>query len=59
MTKKETADFDLENAIIELECPDYWKAGLIYYINKNEINIKSEKDFKTIIKKYANLKIGE
>ena len=50
-------DFDLVKAMDELECPNMFKAGLGYYIETNKPDIKSDAEFKKIVKQYAS--IGE
>jgi len=52
-------NFNLEQTIADYECPDMFKAGLIYYINNSDKKIKSEKDFLKVVDEFKNLKIGE
>lgn len=50
--------FDLEKEIIDYPTSNYFKAGLINYIEVKKANIKSKKDLEKIIEEYKNLKIG-
>ena len=58
-TKKEDAvnDFDLIKALTKLELHDMFKAGLNYYIESNELQIASQKDFDKIFKEYGELQL--
>ena len=56
-TEKQDETFDLKKAMDELECPNMFKAGLGYYIETNKLDIKSDAEFKKIVKQYS--KIGE
>ena len=51
--------FSYEDEINSYPAPDYWKAGLIFYINNNKLSIKSKKDLDKIINDFNNLKLGE
>ncbi len=58
--KKETEDeFVLSEALEEYTCPAMFKAGLKYYINSNNLEPKSKKEFEKIVKEYGKLKLGE
>ena len=52
------SNFDLENEIIELQCPEMFKAGLRYYIQNKKRKVNSKKEFDKIVKEYSELKIG-
>ena len=53
------SNFDLEKELTELECPEMFKAGLKYYIQTNNLEPKSKKEFEKIVKEYGELKLGE
>lgn len=55
---KKVSDFDLEKELTDLQCPDMFKAGLKYYIEINNLECKSKKDFEKIVKEYSELSIG-
>ena len=54
-----TNNFDLEQEIKDLECSDMLKAGLEFYIETNNIKIKSKKDFDKLVNDFKKLNIGE
>lgn len=55
---KKVSDFDLEKELTDLQRPDMFKAGLKYYIEINNLECKSKKDFDKIVKEYGELSIG-
>ena len=50
--------FDLDKSLEELEYPAMFVAGLIYYINSNNLKIKSDKDFDKAVNEFKKLKVG-
>ena len=55
-TEKDSA-FDVEKALQELECPNMFKAGLGYYIENRNIEIKDSKDFDKTVKDFSKLSL--
>lgn len=54
---KKVSDFDLEKELTDLQRPDMFKAGLKYYIEINNLECKSKKDFDKIVKEYGELSL--
>ena len=52
-------NFNLEKELEEYICPAMFKAGLKYYIQSNNLEPKSKKEFEKIVKDYGELKLGE
>ena len=52
-------NFNLEKELEEFICPAMLKAGLKYYIQSNNLEPKSKKEFEKIVKEYGELKLGE
>lgn len=50
--------FDLNQELIDLACPDMFKAGLKEYISINNIKITNKREFEKTVKVFANIKIG-
>ena len=58
-TKTETKNnYDFQSQLNEMEIPDSLKAGFKYYININNITIKSENDLKRELTKFEKLNAG-
>jgi len=51
--------FNLTKELDDFECPAMFKAGLKYYIQTNNLEPKSKKEFEKIVKEYGELKLGE
>lgn len=51
--------FDYKIELEKCPQPNFWKAGLSFYIEKKKISIKSKKDFTKIVDEFNNLKLGE
>lgn len=61
-TQKEGVEITLYDWSIPfkaLECSNMFKQGLKEYILSNNLEIKSDKEFKKILKDYSNLQIGD
>ena len=56
-SEKET-NYDFESQLNEMEIPDSLKAGFKYYLNINNITIKSENDLKRELTKFEKLNAG-
>lgn len=57
--KKETkTDFDFQKALSEMEIAESLKAGFNYYINVNNIKIKSENDLNQTFEKFKTFNAG-
>ncbi len=56
-SEKET-NYDFQSQLNEMEIPDSLKAGFKYYINMNNITIKSENDLKRELTKFEKLNAG-
>ena len=54
-----TKNFDLTKELEEYICPEMFKAGLKYYIQVNNLEPKSKKEFEKIVKEYEKLELGE
>lgn len=50
--------FNLEDEIEDLNIAEMLKTGLKSYIQKNEIIIKSKKDFEKVVDTFLKIKIG-
>ena len=57
-TKTETNNYDFKSQLKEMEIPDSLKAGFKYYININNITIKSENDLKRELTKFEKSNAG-
>ena len=51
--------FNLKEALKNYPAPEFFKAGLIIFIEKRKISVKSEKDLDKIVNDYKKLKIGD
>lgn len=56
--KTETNNYDFQSQLKEMEIPDSLKAGFKYYLNINNITIKSENDLKRELTKFEKSNAG-
>ena len=57
-TKKEKNDaFDVQQALTNLELPKMFVDGFKAYINNNNLEFKSEKEFEKSLKEFGELKL--
>ena len=52
-------NFNLNEELEKLQLPAMFIAGLKYYIQANNLEPKSKKEFEKIVKDYGKLKLGE
>ena len=57
-TKKQENDFDFKTCLAGLEVPEMLKAGFGYYIEVNNIPVKSENDLQTELTKFKEMNAG-
>lgn len=50
--------FNLDTELENLECPEMFKKGLIFYIETKKLKISNSKDFEKLVDEYKDLKIG-
>lgn len=51
--------FDLQEELRDYPAPSFFKAGLIAYIEREKITVKSKRDLDKTVDIYKKLKIGE
>lgn len=51
--------FDYESEIEAYPAPRFWKAGLVHFINKTKIEIKSKKDLEKVMNDFNKIKLGD
>jgi hypothetical protein len=56
--KEEENDFDFKTCLASLEVPEMLKAGFGYYIEVNNITIKSENDLNKQLTKFKEMNAG-
>lgn len=56
--KKETNTFDWQTALKEAEILDTLKTGVEYYIERNKLSPKDDKELNKIIDDYKKLPVG-
>lgn len=53
-----TKNFNLEEELEKLECPQMFIAGLKYHIEKEKIKIAGKKDLDKIVKEFGELRLN-
>lgn len=53
-----TKNFNLTKELEEYICSDMFKSGLKYYIQVNNLEPKSKKEFEKIVNDYKKLEMG-
>ena len=56
--KEEESAFDWKTTLDKMIIPDMLKAGFTYYIETNDITVKSENDLETLLTKFKQMNAG-
>ena len=56
--EEDSSAFDWKTTLDKMIIPDMLKAGFTYYIETNDITVKSENDLETLLTKFKQMNAG-